>query len=157
MEKIRVFVLILAVSALLASCDNSVFKQFDDDFADSRWEKSDIRRYDVNIPKTGNYEIIVNFSTVYGGQFSDIPVKLTIESPDKSVVSEEAVLRLKDDQGNDVADCTGDICDLEQVILSNKKLEAGQYTITLSNAFNHEFLPNVIGVGIRIVALKNNQ
>lgn len=147
----RIKLLMLLVFCVLASCDkNTVYKDFDRGFEDNRWLKADIKTYDFTITDASqSYDLILDFSHIAGYQFATIPVKLNIVNPDKSVTTENVDVVISDGPGNELGDCSGDICDLQQTIFENKKLEVGNYRIVLSNEFN-TYLPNILGIGIRV-------
>lgn len=151
--KISKILVLFAVLFSLSSCEKSAFKQFDE-FDENRWYQNDVRQYDFVIPESGNYDLKINFSSAYGSPFAAIPLKVTIVFPDKTTTVDDVSLKLLDESGTVLSDCSGDFCDLEQVVFSNKKFDAGSYKISVANEFDHEFLPNVLGVGIRLVAVK---
>lgn len=136
---------------LLISCNgNSVYKHMDTDFDENRWQRSDLKTYDFQIEKDGNYNLSVVFSHVAGIQFAEIPLNLEMSDANGIVLTQNIMLKTQDAQGNDIGDCAGDYCDMEQVVFTEKTLKAGSYKIRLANAFEHEFLPNVLGVGINL-------
>lgn len=143
------------ISVLFSSCDQSAFKQFDQDFTENRWAKTDVRSYDFDLEKDGSYDVYVDFSHVYGAQFPSIPIKMEIFLPDGSKSIEKFVVQIKNEKGEDAGDCNGDYCDLKQEVFKNRPLEAGKYKITLANEFDFDYFPNVIGLGIRVVDSKN--
>lgn len=147
--------LILLAAVLLISCDNNtVYKKLDTDFADNRWQQSDVKTYAFTIPKDGNYDLVLNFSHVGGFQFDDVPMIVTITNPDQTTTTEKILLDILDTAGSDLGDCSGDYCDLQQDVFTNKALAAGNYKVTLRNEFNNAFLPNVLAVGIHVDAAK---
>ncbi len=146
----------LFLALLLWSCDGNVtYKKFVDDFPENRWEKSDVKTYDFKIEQAGNYDLLIDFSHVYGMQFAQLPINVTLTNPDKTATTEKFALELRDKDGKDLGDCSGDYCDLRQAVFENRKLEAGNYIVTLANGFDFEYFPNVIGLGIRVVPSKN--
>ena len=74
-----------------------------------------------------------------------------MSSPDGIVFSENLNIELRKDDG-EVSDCSGDYCDMQQEIFSKRELKAGSYKVLLSNEFDHEYLPNVLGIGIQILS-----
>lgn len=143
---------------LLVSCNsNVVYKQFDADFDDNRWLRADVKNYEFEIEKAAAYDLVINFSHVAGFQFAEIPLSIEITSPDGTVSAQNIMLSTKDAAGNDIGDCAGDYCDLEQVIFKDKTLSAGSYKVKMANVFDHDYLPNVIGVGIKVAASENKK
>ncbi|SCY57377.1 gliding motility lipoprotein GldH family protein [Flavobacterium caeni] len=136
---------------VLWSCNrNVVFKQFDASFEDNRWQRSDTRSYSFSLDTADHYDLFVDFSYVAEVQFAEIPIQITLTSPDGVSTPQPFVIRTKDANGKESGDCAGDYCDLRQVVFQNQSLSAGSYTVNLSNRFNHDYLPNVIGIGIRV-------
>ena len=148
--------LYIPIILLVLSCDgNSAFREFER-FQDNRWMRTDVQTYDITIDKAGKYDLVVDFSHVYGAPIPAIPLEITIKSPDNQTSTEKAVILMSNAEGDALSDCTGDICDLEQIIFEGRTFAPGKYTINLSQHFDHEYLPNVIGVGIRLKNAEGN-
>ncbi|MFT3794366.1 hypothetical protein [Flavobacterium sp.] len=144
------FIAILLL-AVLFSCDKStVFKAFDSSFAENRWQRTDVKTYDVVIEKEGVYNLEIDFSYVAGMQFAEIPIYFQFINPAGAIETKDIILQTKDDKGGDVGDCAGDYCDMTHEVFRSKTLQPGAYKVRLTNAFNHDYLPNVIGIGIRL-------
>jgi len=141
---------IFAVVALFSCDKNTVYKQFDSNFDENRWQRSDIRSYEFNVEQAKAYDLFIDFSYVAGVQFAEIPVTVEITTPDGKVSEEKNILQTKDAEGNDAGDCAGDYCDLRHAVFTKRELASGNYKIRLKNEFNNEYLPNVIGIGIRL-------
>lgn len=149
-------ILLIIIGLTIVSCNNkTIYDQYDRDFDDNRWYRSDVRQYNFEVDTIGHYDFIVDFSHVAGFQFGLIPVKVELKSPNTATVTEHILLRIKDREGNDRGDCTGDYCDIEEMVFSKKSLKRGSYSITLTNEFNNDYLPNVIGLGLRVQHSKN--
>ena len=147
----------LAIFALvtLFSCDkNTVFKKFDSNFEENRWQRTDVKTYDMQIEQAGSYNLEIDFSYVAGVQFAEIPIYFELIDPNGAVETKDVILQTKKTDGSDVGDCAGDYCDMVYVVLKAKTLKPGKYTVRLTNAFNSGYLPNVIGVGIRVSDLR---
>lgn len=145
---------LLALVLLLSCHGNSVYRQLDTDFEENRWQRSDIKTYDFKIEKDGNYNLSIVFSHVAGIQFSQIPLQLELSADANIILAENIILRTTDAQGNDIGDCSGDYCDMEQTVFESKALKAGVYKVRLANAFDNAYLPNVLGVGINVTDSK---
>ena len=59
-------------------------------------------------------------------------------------------LLLKDEQGNAVSDCSGDICDYSHTLQESVRLPKGNYVVKLQNQYQWEYLPNTLAVGLTI-------
>lgn len=138
---------------MLFSCDNqTIYKQFDSNFEHNRWQRADVRSYEFTVEQAKAYDLFIDFSYVAGVQFAQIPITVEITTPDGKITQESNVLQTKDSQGDESGDCAGDYCDLRHTVFQKKELEKGNYKIRLKNEFNNAFLPNVIGIGIRVSA-----
>jgi hypothetical protein len=95
--------------------------------------------------------LVFKFSHAYDYQFATIPVQFVIESPDGNKETLAIDLPIKESNGQQIADCSGDVCDLEYQIKTKAKFIKGVYKITLSHDFKQaDYLPNVIGVGLDV-------
>lgn len=142
---------LLLIAVVLFSCDkNVVFKQFDSDFDQNRWQRTDVKTYEMQIEQQGVYDLEIDFSYVAGIQFAEIPIYFQLIDPEGTIEKQDVILQTKTPEGTDVGDCVGDYCDMRHVVLKSKPLKPGKYTVKLNNAFNNAYLPNVIGVGIRL-------
>jgi gliding motility-associated lipoprotein GldH len=140
---------------VLFSCDkNTIYKQFDSGFEDNRWQRDDIRNYEFSVEHAKNYDLYVDFSYVAEVQFAQIPIIVEITVPDGKTTEERLTILTKDAQGSELGDCAGDYCDLRQSVFKNRGLAAGTYKVRLRNQFENEYLPNVIGIGIRLTAVE---
>lgn len=146
---LRYFALLLL--ALCVSCQSdNVIDKLDTDFADNRWGADTIKSFPFTIEKEGEYDVYVRFSHVAGFQFREIPMKLILTTSSTPVYLSVQPIKVVDESGKDTGDCSGDICDLEQRFTSRLTLLPGHYVATLQQRFPNAYLPNVLGVGIRI-------
>lgn len=142
---------IFVLFALLLSCNkNSVYNHLYQNFPDNRWYETDVKTFEFDLKKSQNCDLVVNFSHIYDFQFEMIPVVLDITYPDQTTKTETVMIYLTDKNGKSVSDCTGDICDMEQIISTDTAFEAGHYKMTLRSLFDHPFIPNVLGLGITL-------
>jgi gliding motility-associated lipoprotein GldH len=141
---------------LLISCkEKAVFDQFDTDFESNRWLEKDVKTYDFTIDDDAKlYTITFAFSHVYDYQFSSVPLNIKIVGPSGKEETMTIDLQIKDASGKQLADCSGDVCDLFYKIKEKTKLEKGAYKVTLSHSFTGPYLPNVIGVGLTVEEAK---
>lgn len=152
--KIR-FLFTFFIFSLFISCSDNHFRQFDILPEDQRWQASDKKIYEFDIEnETQLYNITFQFSHVYGYQFASIPLNVSIESPDGKKENISIDLRIADNSGKQLADCSGDVCDLFYKIKEKTKLRKGKYKITVSHSFKGPYLPNVIGIGLNVENVK---
>lgn len=144
---------ILFVLFLTLSCDSNVtFNKFTKDFDDNRWPINTSREFEFEITKPGTYNLSIHFGHVYDFQFETVPLEIVITQPNADIEKSIVVLQIKDKHGNDKASCGGDICDLYQDFETNSILKKGIYKVKITNKFQYDYLPNVLGIGIKVVS-----
>lgn len=142
-------------SLLLFSCDKAVYKSYQTDLVGNRWQKTDVKTYNFELKEGGNYDLLVDFSHVYGTQFPALPLKIVMINPDQTRRTADYMLELRNAAGEELGDCSGDYCDLREPVFSNLQLAAGNYQVSVANNFDYDFVPNVLGIGIRIQKSKD--
>ena len=144
--------LLLCLIAFVSSCKKTVVASaIKKDFADKQWLATDVKTFELKVKRNiDNADIKILFSHVYEPQYSTVPLEITIESPSGTKEEVAINLVLKDDEGNDLSDCSGDICDLHTIVKESVKLEKGIYKISVKNKFAYEYLANVLAVGASI-------
>lgn len=152
--KLKLMFLLLFMG--LQSCNtNEVYNNFQNDFKDNRWSSNDGKVFRFTTTDSdGLYTIKIQLAHIYDFEFSSIPLEIAITSPKgiKEVLTMDLVV--KDTSGNDIGECTGDICDVYVPIQSNIKLQKGTYTIEVKNGFEGPYLPNILGVGVIVEKLQ---
>lgn len=145
-------ILLFLSFAFFISCDKSgIYSKFDNLDENNRWMQSEAKTYEFTVDNdTILYDIKFHFSHVYDYQFSNVPINFSIESPNGEKENFTIDLAIKNDQGEQLANCSGDICDLIYNVKEKIKLQKGNYKITVSNSFKGPYLPNVIGVGLEV-------
>lgn len=134
----------------LASCSKFTLSKKTEDFPDNRWEKKNIQTFEFDIADDMDADVAVLFSHVDQPGYDGVPLEVTIKDPLGNKEAIAVMLRLKDASGKEYSDCVGDVCDLTTVIKEAVPLKKGKYTITLKNIFKHDYLPNVLAVGVNI-------
>ncbi len=144
--------ILFALVFVLASCNkNKLYDEFNRDFSDNRWAASDVKSFEFeNTQSEGVCELKLHFGHISGFQFKDIPLEVTITSPDGKVEKLSVIMKLIDESGKDIGDCSGDICDVFQTIKTFETLEKGKYKVAVKSEFTEPYLPNALGVGILI-------
>jgi gliding motility-associated lipoprotein GldH len=153
--KTKYFFIAILLLTLVSCTKQKTFLQFDTFPKDQRWEVSDAKTYEFEIEDDSkSYDIVFMFSHIFDYQFYEIPVTFEIDKPDGTIefITKDIEIRTKD--GNHKADCLGDICDLDYLIKEKTKLQKGNYKITITNSFNSPYLPNVIGVGLKVESVE---
>jgi gliding motility-associated lipoprotein GldH len=143
-------VLLLLPLLVLFSCNKTiVFTKTFNDFEDNRWPKSDVKSYDFKVKKDiESADVTLHFSHTPDPKYSNLPIQVVIEFPggDKENISFN--LPFGEDAG--MSECEGDVCNLTMGIKEGIKMPAGEYIITVINAHQDEYVPNVLSVGISV-------
>ena len=149
-------ILSLLCLVLIVSCNKTtVYDRFDDGFLDNRWEQKDIKTYDFTIDDaTKLYNVTFRFSHVYDYQFSNVPINFTIINPKGEVQKKQINLQIKDVSGKELAECSGDFCDLNYQLEENVTLLKGNYKLIISHSFEGPYMPNILGIGLKVEATK---
>lgn len=148
MKKTLLFLLMFTV----LSCQKTVvFKDVKKDFTDNQWAATDIKKFEFTLKKDielGDIKLL--FSHVHEPQYSTVPVSVSIENPSGEKENFFMNLQLKDEDGNDLSECAGDVCDLYTDIKEDVKLQKGTYKVTVENKFAYAYLANVLAVGLSV-------
>ncbi|KIX22343.1 hypothetical protein SY27_00325 [Flavobacterium sp. 316] len=144
--------LFFLVFLFLLSCDKDiVYSKFYSDFKENRWLTKEVKSFDFLIKNNeSKVDLILHLGHVYDFQFQSVPFNVIIFYPDGKKESIPINLKIKDENGKDLADCSGDICDLYFTIKEKMALQKGKYKVEIKNNFSGDYLPNVLGVGIKV-------
>ena len=154
MNTIRILTLISV--ALFASC-NHVYKQYDkESFPTYTWNSSDGIIFK---PKIGDisksYKLIFGIRHLYGFQFETMTVTVRTITPSGKETEKQYEIKVKDTQGEYIARCGGDLCDLETEIDSQVKFdEPGEYTYLVTHNLPVDRVPGVMEIGLIIDELE---
>lgn len=134
------------------SCNsNSIYNEFNSNFESNRWNSDEEVSFDFeNTNDNEPVSIKLHIGHIYDFQFANVPMEVTVVSPNSSSETINLDVQFKDEAGKDIADCTGDICDLFVPIKDKTTLIKGKYKFVVKNKFSSPFLPNILGVGILI-------
>lgn len=147
--------LLIGLLLIVASCTNSSIYSEDKNFPDNQWHKNNASTFEFNIDDdTKPYDVIFSLSHVYGYQFDSIPLSFKWVQPDGTSETIPLDLKIKDEKGNELGDCVGDICDLQHPLFSQKKFTKGKHRIIASHSFEYDYLPNIIHIGINVNSSK---
>ncbi len=146
---------IFAVFLLISCSEKTDYKKFIKLPEDHRWLKSDSKIFEFTIDDDKKlYDVTFEFSHIYDYQFASVPIKIDVKNPSGEEEFHNIDFNIKDSKGKPLADCGGDICDMSMNVLEKTKLLKGKYQIKVSHDFNGPYLPNVIGVGIKVTQSK---
>lgn len=144
--------LLFIVLLLLQSCNkDAIYRDFDSNFENNRWSSNDARSFAFALEKEENANLVLHFGHIYDFQFDVIPLEVDVTYPDGHTEILPINLKIKNEKGEDMADCSGDVCDLYYNLKSNFHFQKGNYKVVITNKFNSAYLPNVLGVGVQII------
>ncbi|MCG2612202.1 hypothetical protein LZZ90_11860 [Flavobacterium sp. SM15] len=153
--KTRLF-LLLGIFTMFISCDkNKVYSKLDTDFENNRWSSDQEKIFDFSIEDDSKtYTLNLKFSHIYDYQYESIPLLIKITSPDEKEEQIPFDLKIKDATGKQLAECSGDVCDLLVPLKENAKFLKGAYKISITNQHKGPYLPNVLGIGLEVITVK---
>ena len=142
--------LLVALMFIFLSCnENKIYDDFDSNFENNRWEENDYRVFEFeNKQSEEACDLKLHLGHISGFQFKEVPLEVVITAPDGESELLPINVKLIDEYGKDIGDCTGDICDVFQTIKTFETLENGKYKVAVKSKFMGPYLPNVLGVGI---------
>ncbi|QEE48421.1 hypothetical protein FUA48_02165 [Flavobacterium alkalisoli] len=143
--------LLLLPLLLLTSCAKfSLYSEKINDFPDNRWAADDAKTFSFELTEdVEKAKLDLFFSYVFEPGYDKVPVKLYMIKEGEAQVTIPEVLLLKNEAGEDLGDCLGDVCDLTQTI-ATQNFTKGKYTIKVVHEVNGPYLPNVIALGISL-------
>jgi gliding motility-associated lipoprotein GldH len=153
--KTKIVFLFVACTLLIACNKSKLYSEFSKFSENNRWEKSVVKNYEFNVEDdTLLYDLTFQFSHVYDYQFNSVPIIFSVENPEGIKENFTIDLVIKDPAGKELAECSGDICDLDFKIKEKAKLLKGKYKVSVANGFNGPYLPNVIGIGLKVTTVE---
>jgi len=149
----RKYILVFFALILVSCNKNNIHDSFTTDFVANRWISNAELTFEFNIPEEGAYNIDLHFGHIYDFQFASVPLEITFLKEKQIVKQETFNLRIKNDKGESLASCSGDVCDLFQSIEKELTLKSGNYSVKVKNKFPSAYLPNILGLGVRVTKL----
>jgi gliding motility-associated lipoprotein GldH len=146
----KVFLLTL-IMLCANSCDRAAYSASQDRFEQNRWYASEPVTLEIQVQEDGQYDVEMEFGHVYQGiPVKSIPMELIIRRGEQALHTATTDYQILDQAGAQIGDCVGDLCDSRQLLAQEIKFEKGTYTFVITQQFDHEFLPNVVRMGIRL-------
>lgn len=150
--------ILMVVLFSASSCNEAeLFSKSFNDFPENRWQKTNTLEAKFSIPEEGKVaDINLQFSYVYGSQFSEIPIEVYFTAPNHQIEKIPFVLKIRNDNNEELGDCAGDYCDMIFTVKDNYEFtNSGEYKLQILNTFSYEYIPNVLGVSVKVQS--NNQ
>lgn len=148
-------IILLGLLFTMVSCNtNSIYNQ-SESFTNNQWPKSSSNAFVFNVEDdTKLYDITFSLSHVYDYQFKSAPLSFKWIKPDGTSEIIPLEFQFKDENGKELGDCSGDICDVTHLLLSKTKLPKGENQIIVMHSFQFDYLPNIIQIGIDVSSAK---
>jgi gliding motility-associated lipoprotein GldH len=151
MKKLLFLLSFCLFSTLFSCVQPTSYSETSDDFPENHWLKDESKAFNFSIKESDrNYDLSINLSHVYDFQYVSVPMTISIIGSDNKEQIINFDLKIKDKSGKDLGDCSGDICNLKQLIKENITLSKGDYKIIVKQNFKGKYLPNIIAVGIEL-------
>ena len=147
--------LLLSLFTLLISCSKqNAYNEFVTFGEENRWQKPDVKTFEFDLTEEAQYDLTFRFSHVYDYQFATVPIHFDIEKPNGEKENFSIDIAVKDADGKELGECAGDVCDLNYKIKEKTKFSKGKYKVVVSHSFEGPYLPNVIGIGLKVERIK---
>jgi GldH lipoprotein len=98
--------LLFLITVLLMSCNsNSIYNEFNSNFESNRWNSAEEVSFDFeNKNDTEPVSIKLHIGHICDFQFANVPMEVTVVSPNGSSETINLDVRFKDEAGEDLAD-----------------------------------------------------
>src|SRR5690606_26291551 len=95
--KIKLFSFIILAIAISSCNENKIYSELNKDFADNRWQKSEVKDFEFSIDQEArNYNVDVNFTYLSDFQLNPVPMTITIIHPDETEEIKQINIVVKD-------------------------------------------------------------
>lgn len=133
------------------ACDNAAFKSFQE-LPNNRWVKNDVRIFTMEVTDDATpYQLNLELRHAGSILLDSIQMAVQISPPEGSPETLQFNLALKDASGNFKGEGTVDIWDLCcHPLGEKKKWQKGTYKIGFTQLTKYEYIPGVMGLGIRL-------
>lgn len=145
------FLISLLACLCFWGCDKATFKSFQE-LPGNRWVKNDVRIFKMEITDDVTPHQL-NMELRHAGSIllPSIQMAVQMTSPSGESETKQIDLQLKDEHGEFKGEGTVDIWDLCCFPLTEKKVfQKGTYTIGFTQLTKYEYIPGVMGIGIRL-------
>jgi gliding motility-associated lipoprotein GldH len=138
---------------ILVTTSCHFYKEYDkDSFPTYSWKDGQEVVFTPKIDdNTKTYQVTLGLRYHYGFQNKSFGVNIKTISPSGKENSKDYDLKIKDDNNKHIGSCSGDICDLETVVLDDLKFEeVGEYKISIRHNERGYRIPGIMEVGLII-------
>ncbi len=140
-----IFLLGISFITLLYSCSN-VYSEHQE-IKDLKWFKKDVKTFEVEITKAGEYDLFFAMRHSIGYPFTSIKISIEYLNDNQTFVK-EAEFPTTDENGEYIGEVTGQLWDIESVFAERMFLNKGKHIFKISHAMNSNPVILVVDVGL---------
>lgn len=148
--KTNPFLFFIAILIVVSSC--STYSEYDESSFPTRvWQSEQTIEFKPTIEDNSkSYQLGLGIRHMYGIKNSKINITVQSISPSGTTEVKNYDLLIKDEDGDYISSCAGDLCDLETFVNSDFSFkETGEYTFILSHNERAK-IPGVMAIGLVI-------
>lgn len=137
------------VACGFASCESGYQETHKDIFKDQIWTKGEVITLHPMIHETAKSKTIaIDVQHIYGYDIKGFELLMKLTAPSGAVELEKSYfVRFKNDDGTAISQCSGDYCDVEQILESNFTFkESGEYTLTFEQDTQSESVAGLLSI-----------
>jgi len=142
------YLLFIPVFLFLFSC-NETFRDFQK-VEDMKWHRNDVKKFKVNIPEDGSYDLFFAMRHSTGYPFTSIKILINQLTPDGNELTKEAEFQVANDAGEYIGEVTGQLWDIKALFSENTTLKKGEYVFEIMHNMNTDPVILVIDIGLII-------
>ena len=142
------FIVIFSVLITISSCSDT-YRDYQK-VNDMQWYRTDVKTFELDIPKDGNYDLYFAMRHSSGYPFRNIGVKIEQITPEGNELSQEVDLSVVNEKDEYKGEVIGMLWDIEDVFSENTPLKKGKYTFKISHIMNSDPVILVIDIGLKI-------
>jgi gliding motility-associated lipoprotein GldH len=131
----KLFFLVVFCLLITAISCNQVYKKWEkESFSTLSWKPEKALKFYPEIDDTTKtYELTLGVRHMFGSRLDRVALIVTTVSPSGKEQVKNYTLTLKDEAGNALASCAGNMCDLESVVNPSLKFsEPGKYAFIIT-------------------------
>ena len=151
MSLLRVILYSATAFFMLACNQNIVYEEHISPPGNLEWKRDDAIKFDIDIVDTSiKYNEYITFRHATGYAFSACSLRIAEKLPNGEELIHHLTLKTADSQGY-LSDCSGDICDLEELWREKWKFGMpGTYHYEISHEMTNDKVQMVMDVGMKL-------
>ncbi len=132
-------------------CDKAVFKSYQE-LPGNRWVKNDVRIFKIEVTDDATpMQLNLELQHANSILLPSIQMAVQIAAPSGESEIKQIEVAIKDEKGEFKGDGAADIWDFCCFPLTERKtFQKGTYTIGLTQLTKYEYIPGLMGIGIRL-------